>query len=78
MAANVPSIVATTAARIDTVSVVVREDIMALSWKSSRYQSNVKPVQTVRLFVELNEKTMRMAIGAYKKYEHEDQHRAAE
>jgi len=40
--------------------------MIELSKNKDLYQSSVKPVQTERLLVELNEKIMRIDIGAYR------------
>jgi len=40
--------------------------MIELSKNNDLYQSSVKPVHTERLLVELNEKIIRINIGAYK------------
>ena len=47
--------------------VFIRDEIIILLLKRRIYQSRVKPLNTLRLFVSLNEKTISTKMGIYRK-----------
>ena len=67
IAAKVPRTVETMLAMTAIIIVFISELIISLLWKSLLYQSKVKPLNTLLLFVSLNENTMRTNIGTYRK-----------
>ena len=65
-AAVVPKMVASTDATSATMSVLINAPMMAWLRNNSAYHLVVKPVQVAPLLV-LNEKTIRIRIGIYRK-----------
>ena len=64
MAAAVPATVAMRVASTDTSRVVWRASSTVRFWKSSTYQSRVKPPHTALLLESLKEKAMSTKMGA--------------
>ena len=58
IAARVPRTVETTLETQAIIIVFIRDEIIILLLKRRIYQSRVKPLNTLRLFVSLNEKTI--------------------
>ena len=66
-AAIVPSTVETTEAITAMINVFIKSLSKSGLVKSSLYHFSVNPVKSIVLFVELNEKTIRIRIGIYRK-----------
>jgi hypothetical protein len=67
IAARVPRTVETTLETQAIIIVFIRDEIIILLLKRRIYQSRVKPLNTLRLFVSLNEKTISTKMGIYRK-----------
>ena len=65
--ASVPTTVAISAASMAMENVFTMAPIMSLLWKSSSYQCRLNPPHTDIDFVSLNESTISVSIGRYRK-----------